>query len=73
VLDVPVVCNDLAIYREVLGDIPVYADVGDRYLWSTIVRRLATDHATGALRKTGGAVYHPPNWDAHFKAVLMSI
>lgn len=72
-LDVPVVCNDLAIYREVLGDIPVYADVGDRYLWRTIVGRLAKDHGTGGPRETAGAGYEPPDWDAHFKAVLTSI
>ncbi|MFW2545540.1 glycosyltransferase family 4 protein [Primorskyibacter sp. 2E107] len=73
-LGVPILCNDLPIYREVLGNIPVYATSADSYLWAQEITRMATsdpanigsttDHANG---------WKPPTWDAHFKTVLTMI
>lgn len=40
-LGVPILCNDLEVLRETLGDIPVYAKVSDSYLWDKIVKELA--------------------------------
>lgn len=69
-LGVPVLCNDLPIYREVLGDIPVYADARDRYLWETTIKQMAQAHQTG----TGNTLdYTAPTWDDHFKIVLTLI
>ena len=39
-LGVPILSNDLPVIREILGDIPVYASVSDRYLW---FKRAKTD------------------------------
>ncbi len=70
-LGVPVVSNNLQIYREVMGDYPVYADVSDRYQWMQAIENLL--HA---------AIYQPegeraqrnvisiPTWEWHFKSVL---
>ncbi len=69
-LKVPVLCNDLPIYRETLGDIPVYADVKDRYLWVTKIRQMAEDHRAGRQQAPH---YTPPSWEAHFKAALTVI
>lgn len=65
-LGTPVVVNDLPVYREVLGDIPIYASVSDRYLWINKVRALAETARGEATRKQ----YTPPTWADHFKTVL---
>lgn len=73
-LGVPVLCNDLPIYREVLGDIPIYASVRDRYLWLEQIKRLVDEQQTqenNASRVAKGT--KPPSWDAHFKTVLRLI
>ncbi|KNG93346.1 glycosyltransferase family 4 protein [Pseudaestuariivita atlantica] len=70
-LGVPVVCADLPVYREFLGDIPVYAKPDDRYAWSRIIEGLTKDPGAARrahLDKMQG--YSPPTWDAHFKIVL---
>ncbi|MEX0369431.1 MAG: glycosyltransferase family 4 protein, partial [Tateyamaria sp.] len=38
---VPVVVNTLEVFREILGDIPIYASVSDRYLWINTINALA--------------------------------
>jgi glycosyltransferase involved in cell wall biosynthesis len=65
-LGVPMVCNPLAVIRETLGDIPVYAEVTDRYLWINTIRELA--QATPEGRGTGA--YNPITWSDHFKIAL---
>ena len=72
-LGVPVLCNDLPIYREMLGDIPVYASVSDRYLWATTIRRLADDHRAGTVRDVETSSHALPSWKTHFNIVLTSI
>ena len=63
---VPLIVNDLKVFREVLGEIPVYATVSDRYLWINKIKELA-----GAERKASQPKqFIPPTWDAHFKTVL---
>jgi glycosyltransferase involved in cell wall biosynthesis len=70
-LGVPVLVNDLPIYREVLGDIPVYADTADRYLWQQQIIRMASHHRADRDGIAGQAPHFaPPTWDAHFKPVL---
>lgn len=73
-LGVPVLCNDLGIFHEVLGDIPIYAPVSDGYLWATQINRLVNEQRA----RQGGKIAHPagiepPSWDAHFKSVLTLI
>jgi glycosyltransferase involved in cell wall biosynthesis len=65
-LAVPVLCNDLGIYRENLGDYPVYANVADRYLWHQAITELA---GAGTERRRQSA-FRVPSWDDHFKPVL---
>ncbi|WP_299281593.1 glycosyltransferase family 1 protein [uncultured Tateyamaria sp.] len=65
-LGVPLLVNDLAVFREILGDIPIYASVSDRYLWISKIKELAeADPATSRPPQ-----FQPPTWDAHFKIVL---
>lgn len=66
-LGVPVICNTLEIYREILCDYPVYASVEDRYLWRQEIRKLASGQVNGQLRHTG---FKPLSWQAHFNGIL---
>ncbi|MCC7319973.1 MAG: glycosyltransferase [Rubellimicrobium sp.] len=63
---VPLVCGDLAIWREMLGDTPVYLDPHDRYLWAGTVRSLAG-------QATVVAPVALPTWEDHFKTVLSQV
>ncbi|MEL7259887.1 MAG: glycosyltransferase family 1 protein [Pseudomonadota bacterium] len=65
-LGVPVIVNDLPVYREVLGNIPIYANVTDRYLWKKKIEALTKNAPSGAP----DAQFVPPSWDTHFKTVL---
>lgn len=65
---VPVICAELPVYREVLGDIPVYASVQDSYLWIRRIMSLAQSRRGG--QKPEQEAFTPPSWDAHFNLVL---
>ena len=65
---VPVICTELPVYKELLGDIPVYASVNDSYLWVRRVLSLAESRRTGQRPKK--EAFTPPTWDAHFNLVL---
>ena len=66
-LGLPVICNPLDIYAEILGDYPVYASVEDRYLWRKEILSLAASRENGQFTGKG---YAAPTWGAHFNAVL---
>lgn len=63
---VPVIANDLPVYREFVRDIPIYASVSDRYLWMNKIKELAEAGPDAPQPKQ----FDPPTWDAHFKTVL---
>lgn len=65
-LGVPVLCNDLPVYRETLGDIPVYASVDDIYPWQRIIMAILADNRAGSEKR----LIDVPGWDAHFNTVL---
>ncbi len=66
-----VVCSDLAVFREVLGNSPVYLNESDLYSWERTIRNLATGNANEA-RANGriGAASALPTWQDHFNTVL---
>ncbi len=73
-LGVPVLCNTLPVYREVLGDIPVYASCSDRYLWLQEIKAMAAkDPEEHGSNTSANAQWSPPGWEAHFKTVLTMI
>lgn len=68
-LGTPVICNDLPVYHEVLGDIPIYASVKDAYLWEQQIKRLGKADRQEARADRP----HTLTWDVHFKQVLSMI
>ncbi len=66
-LGVPVICNNLEIYHEILDDYPVYASVQDSYLWHQEIQKLAARQWNGQSRR---ASFQPPRWATHFNTVL---
>ena len=64
-----VLCNDLAVFREVLDPAVTFAPISDRKLW------LETIQSWGSNPSTAGtsAGYVRPEWADHFKTVLRSI
>lgn len=64
-LGVPVLCSDLPVTREVLGDIPVYLNGADGYQWENTIRQWA-----GTTDPIRPGMIDPPNWTAHFNRVL---
>ena len=69
-LGTPVVCAPLPIYRETLGDIPIYASPDDRYLWARKIIGLTADHRAGHSAGMHARAFRPPTWDMHFKTVF---
>jgi glycosyltransferase involved in cell wall biosynthesis len=68
-LGVPVICGDLAIHRELLGDYPVYADLQDRYLWKKTIIEHAGTKLDSLRRRYARHKPQIPSWDAHFASV----
>ncbi len=74
ILGVPVVCDNLDIFHEVLGDTPVYAEVKDRYLWRKTIINLAEGYRTSQKAENmGKKPFDPPNWGDHFNIVLKAM
>jgi glycosyltransferase involved in cell wall biosynthesis len=69
-LGVPVLCNSLPVYRETLGDIPIYAPVRDEYSWRQSITGLAEARRAGRTARGVPDGFTLPTWDAHFNHVL---
>jgi len=67
-MGVPVLSAPLPTVRETLGNIPVYADPADRYLWATTIMRLAKADRAQPRARTGAEGL--PTWQDHFNKVF---
>ncbi len=72
-LGVPVLCNDLAVLKEGLGNIPIYAKVTDRYLWVRKINEMATAFRANDGARAVDPSLNLPTWTAHFNIVLSLI
>jgi len=68
-LGVPVICGDLAIHREVLGDYPVYAPLEDRYFWKKTILEQARQRQKDLVHASKAKTVKIPTWSEHFDAV----
>ena len=69
-MGVPVVCAALPIYREILGQIPVYAEQQNIYSWIETIRALAGSRAKNGAQGQPCPPFSPPTWQAHFNVSL---
>lgn len=65
-LETRVLCNDLGVLREFLGQMPVYASVSEEYQWLRVIAEWAKSSELGKIQ----AGFKGPTWDDHFKKVL---
>ncbi|MEO7787199.1 MAG: glycosyltransferase family 1 protein [Sphingomicrobium sp.] len=69
-LGTPVIASDLAVFREIAGDIPLYLSPVDGLGWETSIldyARSDSDARTSQVERI--AAYRPQGWDDHFRAV----
>ncbi len=69
-LKVPAIVSDLAVFHEIAGGIPSYADPRDATAWKNLVLDYAgEDSKTRAAQLARMQDYAVPTWDAHFADV----
>lgn len=68
-LGTPALVNDLPVYREVLGNNPVYVPVTDMYSWAEKILELARTKRKERKAAVGEASWLP-TWQEHFNLVL---
>ncbi|MEZ5766455.1 MAG: glycosyltransferase [Paracoccaceae bacterium] len=75
-LGTPVIATDLPVYREVLGNNPVYLDGADMYSWGKEIlgfaRGRAREHAAAHPQANREAI-KLPTWQNHFDLVFKGI
>lgn len=64
----PLLCTPLPVWRELLGDWPVYLGSGDRYLWQKAVSERAL-----VLPQENPQTAPLPTWDGHFTTVFSAL
>lgn len=64
-LGTPVICSDLDVFRETLGEVGVYLPPTDRYLWKKTIEEFAGRAGADRIRH-----FEAPSWDIHFRKVL---
>ncbi|WP_412564925.1 glycosyltransferase family 4 protein [Thalassobius sp. MITS945101] len=70
-LGCPVICSDLPILKELLGNNAVYLPLNDLYSWTIRMAELARDPQADPQRKSPElARFVPPTWGEHFNVVL---
>lgn len=71
-LGTPVISSDLASVREVLGDLPVYLEETDCYLWSNNIQSLLKGQKEHSARRSTPPL-QLPDWDQHFGIVAQEL
>ena len=70
-LDVPAICSDLPVLREILGNKAIYAESDDMYLWKQSIERLMEEHKAGQAKTSEkNTSFDAPTWENHFNLVL---
>lgn len=65
----PVIASDLPVYREIVGDIPTYADAGDYEGWKAAILAFVSDGPERQRQKRMLEGYSMPGWPSHFASV----
>lgn len=67
-MGLPVICSDLPIFHEILGDYGTYLNPKDDAAWAAAVKSVAEGHAPD--RPKSHISCDIPTWDSHFRHVL---
>lgn len=69
-LGVPVIANDLAVFREFSGDIPEYVNVDRPDLWAQVITDYtAPDSSMRSAQMVRMKNFEAPTWNGHFSRV----
>jgi glycosyltransferase involved in cell wall biosynthesis len=63
----PVIATDLAVYREVVGDIPDYLPADGVDAWTAMIARYSSDEGGRQRQLKALQHYHAPEWSDHFE------
>jgi glycosyltransferase involved in cell wall biosynthesis len=70
-LGVPIICGENDIYREILGDYPLYLNVDNSYVWEKeILERAGRNRESEAERQARAGTVKIPTWDEHFDRIF---
>jgi glycosyltransferase involved in cell wall biosynthesis len=70
-LGVPIICGENDIYREILGDYPLYLNVDNSYAWEKeILERAGRNRESEAERQARAGSVKIPTWDEHFDRIF---
>ncbi|MFA8384916.1 MAG: glycosyltransferase [Pelagibaca sp.] len=69
-LDVPLICNPLPVFDEVLGRIPIYAAESDRYAWRKEIEQLAHRRRDRRGEQNRMMSLETLTWQAHFNQLF---
>ena len=72
-LDVPLICNPLPVFKEVLGNSPIYADASDCYLWQQEIKKLAHRRRDRSGERYLVMSLETPTWQEHFNQLFTSL
>lgn len=68
-LGCPVIASDLAVFREIAGDVPCYIPADAADAWRLAVLHYLSHGADRQRQLQALATFTPPNWEAHFKHI----
>lgn len=68
-LGAPVIANNLAVYREIAGDVPLLLDVGDDAAWIEAIAAYTGDNGDRNRQIDALATFSPPTWQQHIAMV----
>lgn len=68
---IPIICSENAIYREILGDYPLYLNKDSTYHWcERILERAGLKRESNADRQHRSQTVHIPTWAEHFDRIF---
>ncbi|MCL3881435.1 glycosyltransferase family 1 protein [Marivita sp. GX14005] len=69
-LNVPLICNPLPAFEEVLGQYPIYAAESDSYAWRNKIEQLAQARRGQSGEQNEKRRFRAPEWQAHFNRLF---
>ncbi|MDP9422823.1 MAG: glycosyltransferase family 4 protein [Pseudomonadota bacterium] len=66
---VPVIASDVAVFREIAGNIPTCLDPTDRQKWVKAILDYSTDGSERRRQLKALQAFHAPTWKSHFALV----